>query len=45
MFRAYVIAALVGLGAFGYAQYRGWSMFDDAEQLEHGNTGQVARHK
>jgi hypothetical protein len=43
--RAYVISALVALGLFGMAQYRGWSfMPSDAEEFQRSRAEQaVAR--
>lgn len=35
MFRAYLTCAFLALGLFGYAQYKGWSVFgSDAEQFQ-----------
>jgi hypothetical protein len=48
MLRFYVICAFVGLGLYGIAQYRGWSVLgSDAEEFQrsraerayHGGTG------
>ena len=44
MYRAYMILATVALATFSYAQYQGWSMFDEAERLQRG-PGQTQRHK
>jgi len=34
MFRLYIVCAFLALGSFGYAQYRGWSLFgSDAEEF------------
>ena len=35
MFRAYVVAAMLAFGAYGYGQYRGWSVMpSEAQQFQ-----------
>ena len=35
MFKAYLAAAFVSFGLFGYAQYKGWSLFaSEAQQWQ-----------
>lgn len=57
MFRAYIAAAFLALGTYGYAQYKGWSVFASearewqrmrAEQQYAGSSGRSgtgSRHK
>jgi len=43
MFRIYVLCALIALGSFGTAQYRGWSLYgSDAEQFQKRRAEQAA---
>lgn len=35
MFRAYIVAAMLAFGAYGYGQYKGWSVMpSEAEQFQ-----------
>jgi hypothetical protein len=46
MHRIYVIAAMLSLGLFSYAQNQGWSLFDSDEGVEKGRASSLSsRHK
>lgn len=35
MYKAYILAAFLGLGLYGYSQYKGWSlMSSEAEEFQ-----------
>ena len=35
MFRAFIVSGFLALGLYGFAQYRGWSVFgSDAEEFQ-----------
>jgi hypothetical protein len=43
MFRLYIVCAFLALGSFGYAQYKGWSLFgSDAEEFQRRRAEQVS---
>ncbi|HQZ45107.1 MAG TPA: hypothetical protein PK042_03280 [Usitatibacteraceae bacterium] len=57
MFRAFIVSGFLALGLYGFAQYRGWSVFgSDAEEFQRaraerayarsfGGTGSSSGHK
>jgi hypothetical protein len=46
MHRAYVVAALLSLGAFSYGQHQGISLFDSDEGVQRGRSSPMtSRHK
>ena len=45
MFRAYIVAAMLAFGAYGYGQYKGWSVMpSQAEEFQRQRSEQRADH-